>query len=673
MTMGTRSFAGFWGAVLLVGCPPGNGNGDAGSADDAGGAPLSCETSASCKQAGSTGVCRNLVCVEAPCASDTECSLAEKCQGGKCTFTGCAQNTDCPSGVCKLQSFSCAECSSSAHCPADRPVCDANRCIGCKTDGDCQGAAGAYCDPLQGTCVFCTQDAQCPTGLWCGADRKCHGAKKGETCPAGTVCDVGLLCLSLQVGSALVPTCLEACRAYSPTCPNGEYCMVLHGSNSSDPWMVVFENGEPLGYCHTPQPGLKLYREACTGAAATCQQNLECVPDTASTAVCRAFCDPISPKCPTGEICHRFPGDAWGREYGLCYADNGYQNPCTRDSECKSGLSCSPGENPAAPSNFSNYCHFAGAGTSTAMAPCLSNLSCLSGFCRADTARPSSPYVCYGACDQDDDCQNVGGRSGLCVGKFDFNSTHYPSGGDLAGCTPFCSSDSTCTEYGVGYRCQVEVKNTVTPPASKLVQYCAVPTADGGVGDPCSSNSTCESDFCLRKDGRGVNRKGFCSAPCSDQARCLVPDGGVMKCTQTPILASSGDDGKPNTGDDRHLLPALCGGLACTSDQDCAPPLGTCTLDVHPPSLLSGLATFCRADSLGGTLPGGDTSCTRDNDCVSGVCASRKAPATGKVCFRPCVVGSGAPCPGGTSCVQDGVEVSAPDGTLVNFTACVPP
>ena len=45
-----------------------------------------------------------------PCADDLECGIGEDCIGGECAFTGCVSDADCPTGLCRMETFSCAEC-----------------------------------------------------------------------------------------------------------------------------------------------------------------------------------------------------------------------------------------------------------------------------------------------------------------------------------------------------------------------------------------------------------------------------------------------------------------------------------------------------------------------------------------------------------------------------------
>src|SRR5581483_12521274 len=135
-----------------------------------------------------------------------------------------------------------------------------------------------------------------------------------------------------------------------------------------------------------------------------------CVPDSATGSSCRAYCDPGLPNsCPTPEICHPFVGDFSGRDYGLCYANNGYGDKCTGDAQCKKpGESCVPFDDPSAFDELSSICQF-NVGSGAGLAPCAAvalndggtlsgDKQCGSGLCVGSTVPASSPYFCFASC-----------------------------------------------------------------------------------------------------------------------------------------------------------------------------------------------------------------------------------------------------------------------------------
>src|SRR3954462_15894246 len=92
-------------ALALAACPTpstsdagGDGNGDDG------GPPAACDNPGACKAAQAPGVCRQGQCLtHVPCADDLECGLGEDCVGTECAFTGCVADSDCPTGLCRLE------------------------------------------------------------------------------------------------------------------------------------------------------------------------------------------------------------------------------------------------------------------------------------------------------------------------------------------------------------------------------------------------------------------------------------------------------------------------------------------------------------------------------------------------------------------------------------------
>lgn len=610
------------------------------------------------------------------CQDDVECALGESCLEGACAFTGCSGDEECGTGRCRKEVYACTECGKSSDCHRDRPVCDPvpGRCVQCQTDADCRQGPG-YCQRSTGACAYCLKDEHCPNGLRCGTDGVCHGAPKGASCSQAVACDLGLMCVSINSQ----PSCQKTCGLYAPSCPSGELCLRLTFQDSNS---LVFERGEPLGVCAPPLPGLKGYREACTRSSQgnNCQPNLECVPDSSQRALCRGFCDPNLQTCPMGETCHRFPGDFAGHQYGLCYPENGYGEPCQKDAQCRPGLSCTPGDDPSASENLSHFCHFS-VGSAPALAPCAGQLLpdggaappdavCQSGACRGDRTFSTPSFFCYGACATDQDCQ-VGGRAGTCDGKFEFSGTGVV--GTLTGCRPACGAPAHCAEYGTRFTCRVQLQSSYLP---KLSQSCAPQPGTAGLGESCSQHLQCRSGYCVLEDGRGVPRQGYCAHPCTRAQDCASADGldggpgagtalGPLSCEEIALLGFRGWDGAPNTSDDLHLLARHCAGKSCLTDQDCAP--GRCVPEPAASNPLGELVLRCRPPHRTGSLEAG-SPCAFDSDCASGACANLSGGA--KTCFTPC--DSATSCPGSTLCQDGGVWLASPNGSLQLFRACAP-
>ncbi|MBI3182689.1 MAG: hypothetical protein HYZ28_11180 [Myxococcales bacterium] len=671
--------------ALLLGCPPPPPVPDAGEPIDAALPPPACDSPEDCKLAGFAGVCRQGSCQsQVPCTDDVECGLGESCHSGACAFTGCTADSECPSGRCRTDVFACTECGKASDCPRDRPVCDEGpgKCVQCKKDVDCASRGAAYCQASSGACVYCLKDEHCPNGLNCGPDGLCHGAPKGAPCPDGVACDFGLIC----VLSGSTPFCRVACSLYTPNCAQGEICLKLTFSQTNS---LVFDRGEPLGICSPPYSGLKYYREGCTRTpqGQNCQPNLECVPDSSTSALCRSFCDPNQNACAQGEICHPFPGDFSGHQYGLCYADNGYGDRCAKDADCRTGFACTPGDDPSVSQRLSTFCHFA-VGTAPALSPCAGqklpdggaappDQVCQSGACRGDSVFQTQPFFCFGACLRDSDCQ-VAGRAGSCDGTFTFQGTGVT--GTVKGCRPACGAPAECQPYGASFTCRTKLELVNYSP--KLSQSCGPRLGAAGLGEACTQDSDCQAGYCVLEDARGQLRQGTCAHPCAQVSDCASADGldggapdagfrtGPFACEEVALLGFKGWDGNPNTPDDVFLKSRHCAGGPCLQDSDCGP-AARC---VPVPSASDPLGTLllrCRPPHRFGAREAGDP-CSFDSECASGACLALQPPSTGsgKTCFMGCD-GSTA-CPGTTTCRAGGVRAQSANGMPHSFTACAP-
>lgn len=209
---------------------------------------VECLTSAECtgnfgaSRCGAEGRC-------APCSSDNDCSLVgnerNSClllDGGNNRCVECIDNDQCTNGeVCGTDdsgdAYECVECSSSADCtnPA-ASRCEANQCVACQVDDDCNGidttpgASGglalSVCDA--GACVECTgfRFDSCADGRNAcdSATRQCttfpvDSAGRCDTCVSDAHCAVdGTSFCARQVfaGTDLGFSCVPASTGDAP-------------------------------------------------------------------------------------------------------------------------------------------------------------------------------------------------------------------------------------------------------------------------------------------------------------------------------------------------------------------------------------------------------------------------------------------------------------------------
>jgi hypothetical protein len=642
------------------------------------GVPTACTTPESCRTL--DAVCRDGFCeTDVPCGDDLECGLGERCVRGQCRFRGCVADAECSTGACDERSFSCAECGADGDCPREKPRCDLSvaQCVSCRDDGDCHAPGPAHCAP-SGQCVACLEDAHCPNGLTCTAANVCIGAAENAPCPEGTACGPGLACVTLNGNNV----CLKSCTLYEPLCPTGQICFSLSYSSTTS---LVFEGAGPIGVCFAPQAGLRGLREPCarTAAGSNCQPNLQCIPETATLSLCRAYCNPLaSGTCPAGERCTPFVGDYEGREYGLCMADTGFGKRCEADGTCRAGLSCQPWDVPSEDDLVGGVCQF-NVGDGGVLAPCApqaladggllpADRACRSGRCVKDPLAPSAttaPYFCFGACASNDDC----GDAGVCDADFSLFTAAETLGFER-GCRPRCEEEADCGGYDAGVTCRVRLVTTASSPA--FTTTCSPTPGLLPAGAPCTVNGQCRSSYCLLDDSRGVRHQGACATPCRDGAACTGvgdPDAGVtlpVACQATAVLVSRGFDGVANTLDDVHAAPRLCTGVACAEDLDCRPDGGTavCALEVDP-TLAVGLVQRCRPPTVG-LLRGGEL-CVSDLDCQSGTCGILQPPSTGsgRACFEACTAAT--TCGPNMTCRAGALQVTT-RGQGVVVDSCAP-
>ncbi len=486
------------------------------------------------------------------------------------------------------------------------------------------------------------------------------GSPLNGPCAAGIACGQGLLCVTVGTEGR----CLGLCNLFTGGCPAGQICYTPYASASQ----LVFEQGQPVGFCFTPQSGLRGPNEPCVQmpAGSNCQRNLECVPQTATTSICRNFCDPSQlSNCGAQDKCHPFSGDYQGHRYGLCYPDNGWGDDCAADAGCESSHICRLMPDPAALNDFALKCQFP-VGSAPGLSPCTAGGTCQSGACREDSLYSTANYFCFQHCQGDSECA-ISGRAGRCDGDFLFSEGN--SFGFITGCRPHCASNADCDAYDGGMVCRARLE--VTPDVKELRQACSDPLGSAELGEGCTNDTQCRSGFCRAFDWRGVRRQGLCSAPCQGGSDCTFADGGaglLAFCAVAPYFAANGPDGVPATADDLAFTASLCAEKTCVEDSECASDGGSSCVPSGEATDAGALLRCQRSTVNGGTTLGA-AACVTDSQCRSGVCGELLSPSVGRVCLMSC--GNGTPCPNGMTCRASGLRVSTRAGPVL-LQACVP-
>jgi hypothetical protein len=503
--------------------------------------------------------------------------------------------------------------------------------------------------------VPCADNSECDQdqGLLC-RDGVCRAGQDGEPCGNGIACDEGLIC-------TLEPTnvCQRECNPAAAQCKPGLVCTPTY--DKSIGYEFDFDGGLD-GVCDPPQAGAGL-GQPCTlldnYGRSTCAPSLICIPDSSTTSVCRSFCDPAQPgSCAAPDQCHALPGSEFGQVLGACYPDNGFGAACQGQNDCPDGFACTPYDRYDGWFEWSaDVCEFS-RGAKAGLAPCQHDWECASGICPLDF----TPVVCFAPCTQDTDCL-IGNRYGACTGLHDIGSA-----GLSQSCNPSCRSNADCVEYNGVCRFGLQTSGSAT---ARYFTNCG--DSYGGVkdGNACSGSFVdCISGTCLDIDGRGVQRRGYCSTPCLTSADCLQPGdvSGPLDCLPTSVFVTAGADNVKGNNDDQVTILGMCSGVPCHEDADCSSDGGArCVPDVGA-SFADALILHCRPSTTAMLEAG--APCMQDAECASGACGLADS-SNDTLCFSACSPG-GTLCPGSLSCRAGAFRFVSASGKVSNFDGCAP-
>jgi Cys-rich repeat protein len=125
----------------------------------------------------------------AACNAEHPCPSGYACVGGTCralggkVVLGCADDGDCPVGVCLQEVGFCVQCTEDAHCAHGVCLAGRHQC-GCEEGAQCTTGRCQVPDGLQvGYCAACYDDSQCPGA---GCDRVSGECKKVQRGGAGS-------------------------------------------------------------------------------------------------------------------------------------------------------------------------------------------------------------------------------------------------------------------------------------------------------------------------------------------------------------------------------------------------------------------------------------------------------------------------------------------------------
>ena len=321
------------------------------------------------------------------------CLVSLACTRDRLRENGCREDKDCGSPTiafrCETQTGACY-CRTDQACPGSQFCNTAGFCqdrSGCASILDCTDST-TYCDTASGQCVpkgRCSSDLQCELGQVCDTGRgTCiAGCRRDGDCP-GTSCRCGETACACsgttpeELARCAVGTCDPNFCSNESFCRFGELCGVPEDAG-------VTRNQCFSDYDFDRRP----YCARCTsgGGTDTCGRGANfCIIDTRTNSTyCGADCSE-GQSCPRGYGCRdiRVVFTRWQcSATQACPGDPAL--PCTLDSECKRGGTCSK-----SPGATQGYC---------------------SGQCRL---REGSNFG-YCSCQVDEDCATESCSAGECT------------------------------------------------------------------------------------------------------------------------------------------------------------------------------------------------------------------------------------------------------------------
>lgn len=545
-------------------------------------------------------------------------------------------------------------------------------------------AAGCL-DPPDYTGRACSEDAPCPEGYQCGADRRCAVPRaectRNEDCVSPGACQrgAGALCTGGECRYAAVvcddppaDECSPADDVFRTWSASGR-CEPSSGTCS----YTVFETACPgcRASCLEPCSGM-----ICDELEGGCRRDGRCAPG--APPICAYTSEPDGTACTLGA--GGLPGVCQAGECVGCRAaaDCDDANPCTADA-------CNTTEERCEHTPVSGVCDDGNA--------CTQLDTCADGRCAGSdpVACDSPPDVCHagpGTCDPAD---------GSCT---------YPPAADGTQCEDgnLCTSDDQCSggDCVSGPIATCDDENDCTDDSCDPATGCAnLPNSEPcSDGTECTAGDTCSAGGCVPgaalecDDGNPCTAErcdaasGCVSEPLADGLACTFAGGGAGVCGGGACVgcndASDCDDGNICTTDTcdgdtcvHTANTAACNdGNLCTHSDRCS--AGTCR----------GTAITCTSNTCVTRACNGTASCTQTfhsgrscaddgNACTTDVCdgagrcthparangASCGAAAASRCCGGSCVNistnashcgGCGRGCGTGFSCESISVTTS---------------
>ena len=548
---------------------------------------------------------------------------------------------------------------------------------GCRDDEGCRGevaddggVAPSRCNVATHTCVRCTMDAHCPSGMTC-AGNTCVVACAGGQCPSGQTCCEGA-CVDTQANAAHCGACGSACAV-----PNAEPACAA-GRCGVGACTGAFRDcdGDGANGCEADTRASLSHCGGCGRAcAAAANSTPTCVEGACGVVCAEGFGDCDGDPSNGCEVDLRTTATSCGRCDARCEVANGV-GACVAGACAVAGCSGAFGDCDNDPTN----------GCETSLA--TSAGSC--GTCGAACARlPRADAACVmgsctlGACDRgyadcdgdpangcETDLFTDGANCGRCANS-------CVSQGGTASCVDGqCALSSCRTGFGdcdgnTANGCETETRGSLTH-CGACNRACATPNATPACIDGRCEISACSGSF---GDCDGMAATG-CEADlrtsvahCGTCGRACVTPNATPVCRAGACAVGSCDagfadcDGDPSNGCevDTRTSVGNCG--AC--GRACAAPNGVAACVAGACAVASCATGFANCD---GMAANGCEAVLATDEANCGRCGVMcPVPSSGSAECRAGVCGISA-CPAGRAdCdgnVANGCEVTT--GTDVN-------
>jgi len=463
-----------------------------------------CQACSSSKTGQTNGLCRAVTGGTDP---DNECAATAQSTCGTdgfCNGSGACRQWDATT-VCVA-----ASCSGSTYSPTRY----------CNGAGTCQSVTTVPCDPYACNPTACK--TTCMMSSDCATGYSCVGTTCGTTLPLGSPCTTSSQCTS---GSCVDSVCCESsCGALCAAC--------------SFP-----KTGQANGLCRPIANGTDPDNECAADPPTTCQKDGMCN----GSGSCRLWSN--------GTVCasESCVGSIY-QPAGLCsggFCGTGPTAPC--DPYVCGPTACRTSCGTSADCTISNYCSTVGGGGGTGGTGGASGTGGRGGSSGPDggaggTGGGAGSGACVPKKAQGALCGGAGEcQSGFCVDGYCCSSS----------CTTSCRSCGLPGNVGV---CTTVV-NAEDPPTCSGTNICnAAGACTLKNGQPCSTNGSCASNFCVD----GV----CCNTACNNV--CVTCVGGGQNGTCHLVPAGQTDP------------PSCVAPNICSAAGTCGPPVPSAPTGVRP-------------------------------------------------------------------------------------------